>query len=183
MTIRRWLVFGVLLSLLAPACADPKRGEKAAQLCLLCHRAESAVPAPLLEGQPARYIVRQIEAYRSGKRTEPSMRANVANLKPREIADIGDYFASATPKPHGAKIDEEIARAGARRVIELGCEHCHGPGLVGRGDMPRLAGQVPSYLERQVDRFASGDARHPATAWPSAGPDRTAVVQAIAAMK
>ena len=181
--IGRWPVFGVLLLLMAPACADPKRGEKAAQLCLLCHRVGSAVPAPPLEGQPARYLVRQIEAYRSGKRTEPSMRANVANLKPREIADIGDYFASAAPKPHAAKIDEDIVRAGARRVIELGCEQCHGPGLVGRGDVPRLAGQLPSYLERQVDGFASGDARHPATPWPAAGADRTAVVQSIAGMK
>lgn len=178
----RAVVFLVLAAGVAQAHADAKRGEKSAQLCLLCHRPDSAVPAPLLEAQPARYLVNQIEAYRSGKRAEPSMRANVANLKPREIAEIADYFAGAVPKRHAISVDVDKARAGARRVAELGCEKCHQPGLVGRDDTPRLAGQLPSYLERQVDGFIGGDRRHPATAWPTGGTDLESVVHYLAGL-
>jgi cytochrome c553 len=179
----RAVVFAALAAGVAHAHADAKRGEKAAQLCLLCHRPDSTVPAPLLEAQPARYLVSQIEAYRSGKRTEPSMRANVAALKPRDIADIADYFATAAQRRHGVRVDADKAQAGARRVAELGCEGCHQPGLAGRDLVPRLAGQLPSYLERQLNAFAGGDARHPATSWPAAGGDLDAIVHYLAGLQ
>jgi cytochrome c553 len=182
MAPRRCLVV-VLMALVGPANADARRGEKPAQLCLLCHRPDSAVPAPLLEAQPARYLVRQIDAYRAGKRSEPGMRANVANLTAREITDIADYFASAPLKRHGASIDEAKARTGERRVAELGCETCHRPGLAGGGDIPRLAGQLPSYLERQLEGFIAGDPRHPATRWPAAGSEVAAVVHYLASLR
>jgi cytochrome c553 len=167
----------------APVDADPKRGETAARLCLLCHRPDSSVPAPLLEAQPVRYLVEQIQAYRSGKRTDPSMNANVGSLKPREITDIADYFAIATPKRHGAAVDAEKARVGARRVMELGCEKCHMAGLTGRDAVPRLAGQLPSYLERQLRAFVAGNTRHPHTSWPAASADLEAVVHYLAGLQ
>jgi cytochrome c553 len=36
------------------------------------------------------------------------------------------------------------------------CAVCHGPGLRGLGDVPRLAGRSPSYLMRQLYDFKSG---------------------------
>jgi cytochrome c553 len=175
-------LIAVLIAGMGPADADVRRGEKAAQLCLLCHRPDSTAQAPLLEAQPERYLVAQIDAYRTGKRTEPSMRANVANLKPREVADIAAYFAGAAPRRHGAPRDGEKARAGGQRTEELGCASCHGAGLVGGGAVPRLAGQVPAYLERQIAGFMAGDRRHPATTWPAAGADLDTVVQHIAGL-
>jgi len=73
------------------ACADARAGEKKAQLCLLCHRIESTVSAPTLEQQPSKYLAAQINAFKSGKRVDPGMQANVASLSAKDIGDISDY--------------------------------------------------------------------------------------------
>jgi cytochrome c553 len=60
------LTLNFVLALAFPfsdACADARAGEKKAQLCLLCHRIESAVGAPTLEQQPSKYLVAQISAF------------------------------------------------------------------------------------------------------------------------
>jgi cytochrome c553 len=44
----------------------------------------------------------------------------------------------------------------AARVGALQCAVCHGPGLKGLADVPRLAGRSPSYLMRQLYDFKSG---------------------------
>lgn len=40
--------------------------------------------------------------------------------------------------------------------ITQACSVCHGPGLRGLGDVPRLAGRSPSYIMRQLYDFKSG---------------------------
>jgi cytochrome c553 len=44
----------------------------------------------------------------------------------------------------------------AAGIGALPCAVCHGPGLKGLGDVPRLAGRSPSYLMRQLYDFKSG---------------------------
>jgi cytochrome c553 len=44
----------------------------------------------------------------------------------------------------------------AAGIGALQCSVCHGPGLKGLGDVPRLAGRSPSYLMRQLYDFKSG---------------------------
>ena len=63
------------------ALADAKAGEKKAQLCLLCHKPGNVMAhAPLLEAQPAKYLVIATTDYKTGKRPDSVMKANVANL-------------------------------------------------------------------------------------------------------
>jgi cytochrome c553 len=87
----------ILVGLLASmdALADAKAGEKKAQLCLLCHKPGNVIAsAPLLEAQPSAYLVKAITEYKTGKRTDPAMKQNVAALSSRDIKDIADYFAA-----------------------------------------------------------------------------------------
>ena len=64
-----------LAALLLPAesLADAKAGERKAQLCLLCHKADYASAPmsamPLLEAQPYTYLYAQIKAYKEKRRT------------------------------------------------------------------------------------------------------------------
>ncbi len=51
---------------------------------------------------------------------------------------------------------EDLATTGGDgRTIE--CFACHGEGLKGLGDVPRLAGISPLYVVRQLNDFKNGD--------------------------
>jgi cytochrome c553 len=143
-----------------PALADSKAGEKKAQLCLLCHKPGPGY-APLLEAQPAKYLVAQIAAYKAGKRTYDGMRANVANLTSRDVADIAEYFSKRPAHVGLFSADPGKAAAGEKRLSELKCAECHQPGFRGTEAIPRLAGQVPSYLTQQIDDYIAGRRHHP----------------------
>jgi cytochrome c553 len=143
-----------------PVLADSKAGEKKAQLCLLCHK-PGPVGAPLLEAQPAKYLAAQIAAFKAGKRTDPAMRSNVANLSTRDIADIAEYFSKRPAHVGLFSPDAGKATAGEKRVSELKCAGCHQPNFHGTEAIPRLAGQVPSYLIQQMDDFNAGRRQHP----------------------
>ena len=155
-----------LTGMTAPFCdawADARAGEKKAQLCLLCHRVDATVGAPMLEQQPAKYLVMQTNAFKSGKRTDPVMRANVASLSAKDVQDISDYFSSQRAKQ--AKFpdpDPKMIALGAASAKQLDCGNCHLEDYRGAKDIPRLAGQVPNYLERQIAEFKRGVRPHPA---------------------
>ncbi len=146
------------------AGADARAGEKKAQLCLLCHRIDASVGAPTLEQQPSRYLAAQTAAFKSGKRAGPEMRSNVARLSAKDIRDIADYFSSQRAKP--ARFAEEpdpgTIALGAASAKQLNCANCHAADYRGAKDIPRLAGQVPSYLERQIAEFKRSARAHPA---------------------
>ncbi len=83
----------------APA-GDPTRGRERVQMCQGCHGVEgwrTAFPevyhVPKLAGQHAQYLVGALQAYRSGARNHPSMKAIAASLSDRDIADLAAYYA------------------------------------------------------------------------------------------
>ena len=145
-------------------CADVKAGEKKAQLCLLCHRVDASVGAPTLEQQPSKYLAAQTNAFKSGKRAGPEMRSNVARLSAKDIQDIADYFSSQRAKRarFAAEPDSKTIALGTATAKQLNCASCHAADYRGGTDVPRLAGQVPSYLERQIAEFKRGTRAHPA---------------------
>jgi cytochrome c553 len=148
----------------ADACADARAGEKKAQLCLLCHRIESTVGAPTLEQQPSKYLAAQINAFKSGKRVQEAMQPNVARLSARDIQDISDYFSSQRAKPARFSIepDRKTIELGATTAKQLNCARCHSEDYRGGKDIPRLAGQLPHYLELKITEFKRGVRPHPA---------------------
>ena len=68
---RKLLALVAAIALCGPvARADPSAGEKKAELCVLCHRQDNTHAAPILDGLPISYLLRQFEFYKSGKRFE-----------------------------------------------------------------------------------------------------------------
>ena len=78
---------------------DPERGRPRYAPCAVCHgrsgEGNDAVGAPRLAGQASWYTARQLRKFIDGVRgshpdhtSGASMRASVANLEPRDVADI-----------------------------------------------------------------------------------------------
>ena len=98
---KRPLTLAFVLALVFPfsdAFGDARAGEKAAQVCLLCHR-DRIRRWRTLEQQPSKYLVAQINALRAGKRSGAEMRSNVVRLSAKEIQAISDFFSSQRAKP------------------------------------------------------------------------------------
>lgn len=96
----RILIAGALVAIATPAFAasgDADAGKKKSAPCAACHGAEgvSASPEfPNLAGQYPDYLQAALTHYKNGKRKNPIMTAQVANLSPRDIMDLAAYFAS-----------------------------------------------------------------------------------------
>lgn len=80
---------------------DPKRAKEKISMCSGCHGIpdyRTAYPevfyVPMIAGQNPGYIVKALEAYRSGERKHPSMRAIAASLSAQDMADLAVYYGT-----------------------------------------------------------------------------------------
>lgn len=87
---------------------DPVAGKAKTSMCAGCHGIggyKTAFPevysVPRIGGQHAAYIVKALQAYKSGERGHPSMRAIAASLTDKDMADLAAYYASETTKSAG----------------------------------------------------------------------------------
>ena len=129
--------------------------------CALCHGLEgesASAVFPRLAAQHPEYISKQLRDFRDGRR-KGTMNEMAADLTDPEIAGLAAHF-SAKPAQSRAAADADLAAVG--RYIYLkgnsfsgvaACATCHGPGGHGTQQLPRLAGQHPSYLEVQLKDF------------------------------
>lgn len=72
-------------------------GKEKARACQVCHGkgGHSKNPTyPVLAGQHAKYIVKQLKAFRAGTRKDPIMNGMAAPLSDQDMADIAAYFES-----------------------------------------------------------------------------------------
>lgn len=81
---------------------DAAAGKKRVAMCEGCHGIpgyKTAYPVvyhvPLLGGQQAAYLVKALQAYKSGERSHPSMRGVAAGLTEKDMADLAAYYAGA----------------------------------------------------------------------------------------
>jgi cytochrome c553 len=88
-------------SLLAPgtslAAGDAKAGRKKALQCQTCHGLDgvSKLPeAPHLGGQVEAYLVKALNDYKSGARTNDMMSLVASPLSDSDIADLAAWYAS-----------------------------------------------------------------------------------------
>lgn len=95
----RILIAGLLLAATAPAFAasgDAEAGQRKSTACAACHgpKGISVSPEfPNLAGQHPDYIQAALTHYKNGKRKNPIMQAQVANLSPKDILDLAAYFS------------------------------------------------------------------------------------------
>ncbi len=168
----RPLVVACIVSVFAPgaAFADEALLERAKKIvsgsCFLCHgmHGESASElSPRLAAQNAAYIAKQLANFKSGERKSSAMRPMVAELTPEDMRALGLYFSRQPSEPHPTRNPALAAqgkliyeRGGAATEVAA-CIGCHGERGHGTDDMPRLAGQVTSYIETQLKRFGERD--------------------------
>ncbi|HEY5603280.1 MAG TPA: cytochrome c [Gammaproteobacteria bacterium] len=72
-------------------------GSDKAKACQVCHGkgGNSTNPTyPRLAGQHAKYIVKQLKAFKSGTRTDPIMNSMAATLSDEDMEDVAAFFAS-----------------------------------------------------------------------------------------
>ena len=85
----------------ASAQGDAASGKNKVYQCQGCHGIvdwKTAFPevyrVPKLGGQKAEYLVAAMKAYKKGERDYQTMRAMVADLSDKDMADIAAYYAS-----------------------------------------------------------------------------------------
>jgi cytochrome c553 len=152
----RGAAFLFFLVLLHAAHADPAAGKSKAGPCAACHGADgnSAIAQfPVLAGQTARYLYLQLKDFKEGRRSEPSMEPFVAKLSREDMLDLADHFAAQTPKPLAFRPDARRVARGKKKADEVLCTMCHLGGLKGQNEIPRVAGQHPEYVVKQLKAF------------------------------
>jgi len=115
---------------------------------------------PQLAGQTAEYTRNQLSAFASGERQSVAMNPLAATLSEQDIEQLAEYFAQEPALANDSfNPDAELVALGEAKASMAGCAACHGLGLVGEGNNPRLAGQGYRYLVTQLTNFRDGKRR------------------------
>jgi len=148
------------------AQGDAAAGQAKSALCATCHGADGNSPLainPKLAGQSARYMVKQLQDFKSGARAGVTMAAMVLSLSDQDMEDIAAWYSSQQPTLQGAdpeslELAERLYRAGNSEIAVAACSACHSP--TGKGNapagFPSLSGQHAEYTLQQLKDFRSG---------------------------
>jgi cytochrome c553 len=140
---------------LAPAQTDAA-GPAKAQVCEACHGPDgnSQNPAyPILAGQTWRYIYIELKDFKEGRRSDPVMSPIAQTLSPEDMIALGNFFAAQKPLPIVFQADGAKVAAGRKTSDAVLCPMCHLGSFVGQNDIPRVAGQYPQYIQKQLEDF------------------------------
>jgi cytochrome c553 len=146
------------------------KGMKPWEGCGECHDLDGVAPNghfPDLAAQKTAYFLKEMDDFRSGKRTNDHGQMGVSSreMMGKALDQVAAYFASLPPPaPQSAAelAPAEIARA--RRLVEQGsppahipaCDSCHGSRPKHEFVAPCLEAQQSPYLEKELEDFASG---------------------------
>jgi cytochrome c553 len=154
----------------APAEAvkpDAAKGQAiSTQVCGACHTADGnrGSPAnPILAGQHAEYIVKQLHEFKSGKRSNLVMNGMASTLSDADMVNVAAFYSSKSAKPGSAKdkalvqLGEKIYRGGIADKAVPACAGCHSPNGAGiPAQYPRIGSQHADYLQAQMVAFRGG---------------------------
>ena len=170
--------------------ADAAKGQQLAAACIACHVADGSrgLPAnPILQGQHADYIVKQLTEFKGGKRKNAIMTGMAAPLQDEDMKHIAAFFGSKKPVDGAARhkdtlaLGERIYRGGIIAKQVPACAGCHSPNGAGiPAQYPRLGGQHAEYLEAQMLGFRSGERANSAQMTAIAAKLNDAEIKAVA---
>src|SRR5215831_5683322 len=159
--IRTALTVVAVLATIPPALAQPDAAQMAAaqekaKICAACHGegGNSLDPQyPILAGQSWRYIYIELKDFKEGRRSDPHVSPMVASLSQEDMVALGNYFAAQKQKPIQFSVDAAKVEAGRKTADTVLCPMCHLGGFVGQNEIPRVAGQWPQYIKKQLEDF------------------------------
>jgi cbb3-type cytochrome c oxidase subunit III len=150
-----------------PAKPDLAKGATiSATVCAACHTADGSrgIPTnPILQGQHADYLVKQLQEFKSGKRDNAIMKPMASTLSDDDMRNVAAFYASKTAKPGLSKnpgtvpLGQKIWRGGIADKNVPACAGCHGPTGAGiPSQYARLGGQHAEYVSAELGLFRSG---------------------------
>jgi cytochrome c553 len=97
--MKRSTLFLSLMMATLPAIAggDAETGKAKSAACAGCHGADGNSPTPMfpkLAGQHADYLYHSLKGYKTGKRKNPIMLGQAANLSDQDMHDLAAYFST-----------------------------------------------------------------------------------------
>ena len=150
-----------------PAKPDLAKGAAiSATVCAACHTADGSrgIPTnPILQGQHADYLVKQLTEFKAGKRNNPIMKPIASTLSDDDMRNVAAFYASKTAKPGQSKVAASVAlgmkiwRGGIADKSIPACAGCHGPTGAGiPAQYARLGGQHAEYVSAELGLFRAG---------------------------
>ena len=152
---------------------DPNKGKQVAGgVCAGCHGNDgnSIIPTnPILAGQHAAYIQKQLHNFQVKPGDKKAMRENAvmlgfaSGLSDEQIADVAAYYNQQKTQPSYTK-NKDLALQGESLYkggdLEKGipaCSSCHGPKGAGiPNQYPRIAGQYTEYTISTLLSYKKG---------------------------
>ena len=150
-----------------PAKPDLAKGATiSASVCAACHTADGSrgIPTnPILQGQHADYLVKQLTEFKAGKRDNAVMKPMASTLSDDDMRNVAAFYASKTAKPGLSKVKatvdlgQKIWRGGIAEKNVAACAGCHGPTGAGiPSQYARLGGQHAEYVSAELGLFRAG---------------------------
>jgi cytochrome c553 len=158
-----------------PSAADGIGNENAPpqEICGTCHGLHGIsrmAKFPMLAGQRADYIEKQVRDFREGRRSNDGgqMATVVTEISEQQMAEVAAYFTAQPPPQQHVRLVEVSVSGRAALLYEVGdaaagvepCRSCHGPAAGpptgGAARAPLLGSQHESYIAKQLADFRSG---------------------------
>ena len=76
-----------------------------------------------------------------------------ASLSRDDMIALGNFFQVQKPLPIAFKADGAKVEAGRKTSDAVLCPMCHLGGFVGQNEVPKVAGQYPQYIKKQLQDF------------------------------
>ena len=138
--------------------------------CIGCHGREGnseVLIYPNLANQHAEYIAKQLMNFKHKDRVNYAMNQFAGNMTEDDIADMAAYFADPAAVANvvsrrvmpAAPVTAEVIAGKAKSAT---CAACHGAdGNSPVAIYPKLAGQSPDYIIKQLQEFKAGTRQNP----------------------
>jgi len=154
---------------LAKPLGDVEKGRQLYAACTACHgeqgQGSEAMNAPVIAGLSAWYLTRQLAYFQAKIRGSnlndvpgQQMQAMASSLPDQQaITDVSSYLTSLAV-PNLAKHDSTAVALAKGEQLYTTCAYCHGKEAQGNYAMnaPKLSGQHPWYLKRQIIAYQQG---------------------------
>lgn len=127
-----------------------------AQVCFACHGPDGNSTVgeyPILAGQSWRYIYIELKDFKEGRRSDEQMSPVAEKLSTEDMTLLGEFFAAQKQAPIKFQVDSAKVEAGRKTSDAVLCPMCHLGGFVGQNEIPRVAGQWPQYIKKQLADF------------------------------